>query len=182
MSSLVAPAVSNSVIWSTSAHPGSPHGSMTSISSKSTTGRFVPGWLTGVHGTMCFCPESATAANQEVACCLRRNSRISGFFPLFSFRYSPSTSNRCEYARIVSGGLPLMTNTHAEQTWEDSGERTLFWPTKLEPCQSLMRNPDKLVAPHTQHGSLGCGPTPSHAGLPSRSHSNWLADFTTWAL
>lgn len=78
-SSFVAPAVRRVAISCTSLQPAA-SGRVTSCSSKRTRPR-APGGLTGVHGTTCFCPLSAMAANHSPAFFRRRNSRMTGFSP-----------------------------------------------------------------------------------------------------
>jgi len=65
---------------------------------------------------MCFCPLSAIAANQTPRFGPRSHDRIRGLSPLLKRRYSPASSSRCVYMRIVSGGFPAITNTHDSQT------------------------------------------------------------------
>jgi hypothetical protein len=65
---------------------------------------------------MCFCPESAMAANHVPRFAPRRNAKIFGLSPLLSRWYPPISSKRCVYIRNVSGGRPAITNTHASHT------------------------------------------------------------------
>lgn len=57
------------------------------------------------------------------------------------------------------------TNTHAAQTYSLDGHFTRFWPTKLEPDQSLQCIPRVRLPPQTQH-SPSAGAKPSTSGEP----------------
>lgn len=61
-------------------------GSTTGVSSNSTRPTRAPAGFTGVHGSTCFWPLSAMAANQRPRFSRRRNSRITGFSPLLAAR------------------------------------------------------------------------------------------------
>lgn len=67
----------------TSAKP-SASGRSTMVSSKSTVPGD-PGRLSGARGMTCFCPLSATAANQAPRFSRRRKASVSGFCPLLAF-------------------------------------------------------------------------------------------------
>jgi len=84
MSSLLAPAVSRSAVSSMSRHPSS-DGSSTSCSSNSTRPPREP-MFTGAHGTMCFCPLSAIAANHRPDFGARSHARIAALLPLLTRR------------------------------------------------------------------------------------------------
>lgn len=109
---------------SSRSHP-SALGSATMVSSNKTRPR-EPGGLTGAHGTTCFWPLSATAANHTPWCGPRNQSRMTGLCPLLRRRYSRPSSNRWVYIRRVSGGRPCIAHTHPSHTTPEPGARHRF--------------------------------------------------------